>query len=179
MTESNLSRRELLAALSAIAAFKPASAAAQADRRNVQAGWNLRNFDGRSLNGVILLRLFRGYFPLPAHLTLDASAPPFEFVNFDCEYGDDAQDGAVIAGKRSDTRKHALMEWVMKAPAESRLLRYGFVIEHRRHGPPAPGRPDIRSVVISDKTHFVSVIGPVESLWQDMVNAYARLPRVT
>jgi len=44
---------------------------------------------------------------------------------------------------------------------------------------PAPGRPEIRSVVISDKTHFVSVIGPVEPLWQDMVNAYARLPKVT
>jgi hypothetical protein len=172
-----LSRRELLASLAAIAALSARPAAAQADRRIVQASWNLKRLDVRSLDGLVLLRIFRGYFPVPAHLVLDASAPPFSFVNFDHEFGDDAQDGAVIAARRVDATRHPLMEWLKKTAPESRELRYGLVIERRRHPPPAAGRPDLRSVVVSDKTHLVAIVGPPERLWPEMIEAFARLPK--
>lgn len=174
-----MNRRQLLAALGAIAAFATQPAAPQADKRNAQAMWNLRHVDGKSLDGLILLKIFRGYFPLPAHLTLDASAPPFHFVNFDREFGDEVQDGVVVAARLKEIGKHPLMTWVRRKPPDSRDLRYGLVIERRRHPAPATGRPEIRSVVLSDKTHFVCVVGPVERLWEDMVNAYARLPKAS
>ncbi|MGQ0430574.1 MAG: hypothetical protein ACT4UQ_11640 [Gammaproteobacteria bacterium] len=172
-----VTRRQLLTLLASIAAFSPAPAAAQADRRNVQASWNLRRLDARSLDGLVLLKVFRGYFPLPAHLVLDTSAPPFYFVNYDREFGDDAQDGAVIAARRADAAKHPLMEWIKRTAPESRDLRYGLVIERRRHPPPAAGRPELRSVVISDRTHFIAIVGPPERLWQEMLEAFARLPK--
>jgi hypothetical protein len=172
-----VSRRHLLGLLAAIAAGAPGTAAAQADRRNAQASWNLKRLDPRSLDGLFLLRIFRGYFPLPAHLVLDASAPAFAFVNYDHEFGDDAQDGAVIAARRADAAKHPLMEWIRRTAPESRDLRYGLVIEHRHHPPPAAGRPELRSVVISDKAHVLAIIGPPERLWREMLEAYARLPR--
>lgn len=176
-TSPAVTRRQLLGLLTAIAASTPLPAAAQADRRNVQASWNLKRFDPRSLDGLILLRIFRGYFPLPAHLVLDAAAPPFSFVNYDHEFGDDAQDGAVIAARRADAAKHPLMAWIRKTTPESRDLRYGLVIEHRHHPAPAAGRPELKSVVISDKTHLVAIVGPPQRLWREMIEAYARLPR--
>lgn len=178
MAAKSLNRRTLVAALGAIAAFGARPAAAQADKRNAQAMWNLQHVDGKSLDGLILLKIFRGYFPLPAHLTLDISAPPYQFVNFDRQFKDDAQDGAVIAAKLTEMGKHPLMTWVRRTAPDSRNLRYGLVIERRQHPAPAAGRPQIRSVLFSDKTHFVCVVGPVEPLWQDMIDAYARLPRV-
>ncbi|MGQ0383728.1 MAG: hypothetical protein ACT4UP_03450 [Gammaproteobacteria bacterium] len=172
-----VTRRELLALLASIAAFSPAVATAQADRRNVQASWNLKRLDTRSLDGLVLLRIFHGHFPLPAHLVLDTTAPPFYFVNYDREFGDDAQDGAVIAARRVDAARHPLMEWVRRAAPESRDLRYGLVIERRRHPPPAAGRPELRSVVISDRTHFVAIVGPPERLWREMIEAFGRMAR--
>ena len=127
--------------------------------------------------GVILVRIFRGYFPLPEHLVLDMSAPPFRFFNFYREYDDDAKDGAAVVARLDDIGRHPLMKWVLGVKPREKLLRFGLVIERRNHGPPAPGRPDIRSVVISDKTDFVCAVGPVEPLWEHMVNAYARLPK--
>lgn len=174
---SEVTRRELFAFLAAIAAFSPAAAEAQADRRNVQASWNLKRLDARKLDGLLLLRVFRGHFPLPAHLVLDTAAPPYYFVNYDREYGDDASDGAVIAGRRADVSGYPLMEWLRRSPPLSRDLRYGIVIEHRRHPPPVAGKPELRSVVFSDRTELLAVVGPPAMLWQEMIEAFARLPR--
>jgi len=153
-------------------------AAAQADRRNVQASWNLRRLDPRRLDGLILLKIFRGHFPLPAHLVLDASAPPYYFVNYDREYRDDARDGAAVAGRRADAARHPLMEWLRRTTPQSRDLRYGIVIEHRRHPPPVAGSPELRSVVFSDRKELLAVVGPPALLWEEMIEAFARLPRV-
>ena len=73
--------------------------------------------------------------------------------------------------------RHELMSWVLGVEPRQRFLRFGLVVERRNHGPLAPGRPDTYSVVISDKTDFVCAVGPVEPLWEQMVNAYARLPK--
>ena len=175
--QPGISRRVLLAAATSLAALGPATLSAQVDRRNAQATWVLQRLTGFETSGVILVRIFRGYFPLPEHLVLDASAPPFHFLNFYREYDDDAKDGAVVVAKLKDTRQHKLMSWVLSVEPRQRILRFGLVIERRNHGPCAPGRPDTYSVVISDKTDFVCAVGPVEPLWEPMVNAYARLPR--
>jgi hypothetical protein len=143
----------------------------------VQASWNLRRLDPRRLDGLLLVRIFRGHFPLPAHLVLDTSAPPYYFVNYDREYDDDASDGAVIAGRRADLLKQPLMEWIRRTPPRSRDLRYGIVIEHRRHPPPVAGRPELRSVVFSERAELLAVVGPPAMLWQEMIEAFARLPR--
>jgi hypothetical protein len=172
-----VTRRSVLALLGAVAAFGAGSSRAQADRRNVQAAWNLKRLDGRGLDGLVLLRIFRGYFPLPAHLVLDVAAPPYYFVNYDREFGDDARDGAVIAARRTDAARHPLMEWIRRTAPEARDLRYGLVIERRRHPPPVSGHPDLKSVVLSDRTHFVAIVGPPERLWPEMLEAFARLPR--
>ena len=66
-----VSRRALLAGLSAITALEAVSATAQVDRRNAQATWNLQRVSPTDTSGVILVRIFRGYFPLPDHLVLD------------------------------------------------------------------------------------------------------------
>jgi hypothetical protein len=167
----------LLAGLTSIAALDPASISAQVDRRNAQASWVLQRVNGFDTSGVTLVRVFRGYFPLPDHLVLDTSATPFHFLNFYRQYDDDAKDGAVIVAKLENTNRHKLMSWVLGVEPRQRFLRFGLVIERRNHGPWAPGRPDTHSVVISDKTDFVCAVGPVEPLWEHMVNAYARLPK--
>jgi hypothetical protein len=147
------------------------------DRRNAQATWNLQRVSPTDTSGVILVRIFRGYFPLPDHLVLDASAPPFHFLNFYREYDDDARDGAVVIAKLAELRRHELMSWVLERKPRERLLRSGLVIERRNHGSLAPGRPSTRSVVISDNTDCVCAVGPMESFWEPMVTAYARLPK--
>ena len=100
-------------------------------------------------------------------------------VNFYREFDDDARDGAVIVAKLADIDRHDLMSWVRDAPPAPRILRYGLVIERRVHGPPVAGAPDTRSVVISDRTHFVCIVGPIEPLWEAMIDAYTRLPRLS
>jgi hypothetical protein len=174
---AGISRRTLLAGTTSLAALGPAAASAQVDRRNAQASWVLKRLNGFDTNGVILLRIFHGYFPLPEHLVLDTSAPPFHFLNFYREYDDDAKDGAVVVARLRDAWRHKLMSWVLGVEPKQRFLRFGLVIERRNHGPLAPGRPDTYSAVISDKTDFVCAVGPVESLWEPMVDAYARLPK--
>jgi hypothetical protein len=177
--ESAISRRALFAGLSSLAALGSARVSAQVDRRNAQASWVLARVNGFDTSGVTLVRIFRGYFPLPDHLVLDTSATPFHFLNFYREYDDDAKDGAVIAAKLENMHRHELMSWVLGVEPKQRFLRFGLVIERRNHGPWAPGRPDTLSVVISDQTDFVCAVGPVEPLWEHMVNAYARLPKQT
>jgi len=171
------SRRALLETLGALAALGPAVANSQVDRRNAQTSWDLKRVNGHDTGGVVLVSVFHGYFPLPAHMVLDASKPPFYFANFFREYNDDARDGVAIVAKLEDMDRHELMTWVRDAPPAPRILRYGLVIERRVHGPPSPGAPDTRSVLISDKTHFVCIVGPIEPLWEPMVEAYTRLPR--
>jgi hypothetical protein len=165
--------------MTTMAALGPESAAAQVDRRNAQASWVLDRVNGFDTSGVTLLRIFRGYFPLPDHLVLDTSATPFHFLNLYREYGDDVKDGAVIAARFENARRHKLMSWVLGIEPKQRFLRFGLVIERRIHGPWSPGRPDTHCVVISDRTDFVCAVGPVEPLWEHMVNAYARLPKQT
>jgi hypothetical protein len=169
----------LLAGLASAAALDSAPVSAQVDRRNAQASWVLQRLSAFDTSGVTLVRIFRGYFPLPDHLVLDASATPYHFMNFYREYGDDAKDGAVIAAKLEHMARHELMSWVLGVEPRQRFLRFGLVVERRSHGPLAPGRPDTRSVVISDKTDFVCAVGPVEPLWEHMVDAYGRLPKQT
>jgi len=175
--DSRVSRRAILAGLTSIAVLDAASATAQVDRRNAQATWNLQRVSATDTTGVILVRIFRGYFPLPDHLVLNASAPPFHFLNFYREYHDDARDGAVVIAKLVEMRRHELMAWVLEQKPRERLLRSGLVIERRNHGPLAPGRPSTRSVVISDNTDFVCAVGPMELFWEPMVTAYGRLPK--
>jgi len=174
-----LSRRALLETLGALAALGPSASNAQVDRRNAQTLWDLKRVDSHDTSGAVLVSVFHGYFPLPAHMVLDASQRPFHFVNFYRQYDDDARDGAVIVAELADMDRHQLMTWVQDAPAAPRILRYGLVIERRVHGPPTPGAPDTRSVLISDKAHFVCIVGPIEPLWEAMVEAYARLPRMS
>lgn len=175
---ADLSRRSLLAAIAAIAALGPESVSAQLDRRIAQTQWTLKRVNARDTSGVTLARVFRGYFPVPGHLALDAASPPFRFVNFDREFKDDAQDGAVVIARLADGAKHDIVRWVRRAKPASRMLRYGLVIERRSHGPAAPGQPEVRSVILSDKTDFACVVGPVEPLWELMVDAWARLPKL-
>src|SRR5262245_23120560 len=173
------SRRALFGTLGALAALGSSASSAQVDRRNAQTSLDLKRVNGDDTDGVLLVSVFHGYFPLPAHMVLDASKEPFHFVNFYRQYDDDARDGVVIVAKLEDMERHELMIWVRDAPAAPRILRYGLVIERRVHGPPSPGAPDTRSVLISDKTHFVCIVGPIEPLWEAMVEAYTRLPRLS
>jgi hypothetical protein len=126
---------------------------------------------------VILVRIFRGYFPLPEHLVLDASAPPFHFLNFFREYDDDAKDGAVVVAKLKDTRQHKLMSWVLSVEPRQRILRFGLVIERRNHGPWAPGRPDTVQRRDQRQDRLRLRRRPDRAALEHMVNAYARLPK--
>jgi len=61
--QPGISRRGLLAAATSLAALGPAAVSAQVDRRNAQASWVLQRLSGFETSGVILVRIFRGYFP--------------------------------------------------------------------------------------------------------------------
>src|SRR5262245_43251463 len=84
-----ISRRALVTGITSLAALDPTRISAQVDRRNAQASWVLQRVNGFDTSGVTLLRIFRGYFPLPDHLVLDTAATPFHFLNFYRDYDDD------------------------------------------------------------------------------------------
>ena len=172
------SRRAVLQSAAAFATlgFSPA-AQANVDGRVAQVARGLRQVDGHTLNGVSLLRLFGGYFPIPNHFALLPGEPYCRFVNMRGENRNDALDGFIVAASLEHLAEHDSVAAALSTPMRTNVLRYGLKVELRRHEPPEPLLPPTPSVFISDARDFVWILGDNAELWPLMCEAYGRLPR--
>ena len=172
------SRRAMLGGAAALATFGFSSAAhANVDGRVAQVARRLREVDGHTLNGVSLLKVFGGYFPIPNHFALLPGEPYCRFVNMRGEHQNDALDGFIVAASLEHLAEHASVVAALGAPPRSSVLRYGLKVELRRHEPPEPLAPPTPSVFISNAREFVWILGDNADLWPLMLEAYGRLPR--
>ncbi|MCI0432411.1 MAG: hypothetical protein L0271_02000 [Gemmatimonadetes bacterium] len=151
---------------------------ANIDGRVAQVARGLREVDRHTLNGVSLLRVFGGYFPIPNHFALVPGEPYCRFVNMRGEHQNDALDGFIVAASLDQLAAHPSVVAAVSAPVRSSVLRYGLTLELRRHDPPAPGAPPTPSVFISNAREFVWILGDNAELWPLMLEAHGRLPRV-
>jgi hypothetical protein len=156
-----------------------AASAAQAtvDGRVAHVARGLREVDRHTLNGVSLLRVFGGYFPIPNHFALLPGAPYCRFVNMRGENRNDALDGFIVAASLDHLAEHDSVVAALNARIRTSVLRYGLTVELRRHEPPAPLAPPTPSVFISNAREFVWILGDNAELWPLMCEAYGRLPR--
>ena len=172
------SRRAVLQGAAAFATlgFSPATHA-NVDGRVAQFARGLREVDGHTLNGVSLLRVFGGYFPIPNHFALLPGEPYCRFVNMRGENRNDALDGFIVAASLRHLAEHDSVAVALSTPVRTNVLRYGLKVELRRHEPPEPFMPPTPSVFISDARDFVWILGDNAELWPLMCEAYGRLPR--
>jgi hypothetical protein len=171
-------RRTLLKSAAALGMLGAASAAqATVDGRVAQVARGLREVDRHTLNGVSLLRVFGGYFPIPNHFALLPGEPYCRFVNMRGENRNDALDGFIVAASLDHLAEHDSVVAALNARIRTSVLRYGLTVEVRRHEPPAPLAPPTPSVFISNAREFVWILGDNAELWPLMCEAYGRLPR--
>lgn len=172
-----LRRALLFNGTAALALAATGAAQAHIDGRIAQVARGLREVDRHTLNGVSLLRVFGGYFPIPNHFALVPGEPYCRFVNMRGESRNDAYDGFIVASSRERLSEHASVAAAVRAPIRSSVLRYGLTLELRKHDPPEPGAPPTPSVLIQDSREFVWILGDNAELWPLMLEAYGRLPR--
>jgi hypothetical protein len=171
-------RRTLLKSAAALGMLGAASAAqATVDGRVAQVARGLREVDRHTLNGVSLLRVFGGYFPIPNHFALMPGEPYCRFVNMRGENRNDALDGFIVVASLDHLAEHDSVVAALNARIRTSVLRYGLTVEVRRHEPPAPLAPPTPSVFISNAREFVWILGDNAELWPLMCEAYGRLPR--
>jgi hypothetical protein len=172
------SRRAVLKGAVAFATLGlSATAQANVDGRVAQVARGLREVDGHTLNGVSLLRVFGGYFPIPNHFALLPGEPYCRFVNMRGENQNDALDGFIVVAALEHLAEHDSVVAALNTPVRSSVLRCGLTVEVRRHEPPAPLFPPTPSVFISNAREFVWILGDNADLWPLMCEAYGRLPR--
>jgi hypothetical protein len=172
------SRRALLQGAAAFATLGLSPAAdANVDGRVAQVARGLREVDRHTLNGVSLLKVFGGYFPIPNHFALLPGEPYCRFVNMRGENRNDALDGFIVAASLEHLAEHDSVVAALSAPLRSSVLRYGLTVELRRHEPPEPLAPPTPSVFISNAREFLWILGDNAELWPLMCEAYGRLPR--
>jgi hypothetical protein len=171
-------RRTLLKSAAALGMLGAASAAqATVDGRVAQVARGLREVDRHTLNGVSLLRVFGGYFPIPNHFALLPGEPYCRFVNMRGENRNDALDGFIVAASLDHLAEHDSVVAALNARIRTSVLRYGLTVELRRHEPPVPLAPPTPSVFISNAREFVWILGDNAELWPLMCEGYGRLPR--
>jgi hypothetical protein len=173
------SRRALLQTVAALATLGPSGIAhANVDGRIAQVARGLREVDRHTLNGVSLLRVFGGYFPIPNHFALLPGEPYCRFVNMRGEHQNDALDGFIVAASLEQLPQHPSVVAALAEPVRSSVLRYGLTLDLRKHAPPEPLAPPTPSVLIRNAREFVWILGDNAELWPLMLEAYGRLPRV-